>query len=215
MKNSRVVIVDDEESIRKGLSDWLSQEHEVITFESAESFLEAINDFEFEDGLPTCILLDFQMPGMNGVELQSNLKLMNIDCPIIFMSGNALQADIINAWQGGAVNFILKPFTGAQVSTAITKVFEQANQLQFPERLPIPKNEIVDLPISQREAEVLMALGSGLRQNEVAEKLNISLRTVKMHRASLKNKLGLNTIVELIRYCDEYRLSIENSISKI
>ena len=66
-----------------------------------------------------------------------------------------------------------------------------------------------DIPISQREAEVLILLGQGHRQNEVSEKLGITLRTVKMHRASLKNKLNLNTLVELTRYCDEHLPSID------
>ena len=86
MSKARIIIVEDELSVREGLSNWLSEEYDVSGFDSAEAFLNAINDFEFEDDLPTCLLLDFQMPGMNGVELQANLKLMNIQCPIIFIN---------------------------------------------------------------------------------------------------------------------------------
>lgn len=209
MSKARIIIVEDELSVREGLSNWLSEEYDVSGFDSAEAFLNAINDFEFEDDLPTCLLLDFQMPGMNGVELQANLKLMNIQCPIIFMSGNAQQADIIDAWQGGAVNFILKPFAGPQISSAIEKLFEQSQRLQSTSLAIQPAKTFIDVPISQREAEVLLLLGAGERQNEVAEKLGITLRTVKMHRASLKNKLQLNTLGELTRYCHEHKLSIE------
>ncbi len=209
MKHSRVIIVEDEAAVRQGLNDWLSKEYAVSSFESAEAFLDAINTFEFEDGVPTCILLDFQMPGMNGVELQSNLQLMNIECPIIFMSGNAQQADIIDAWRGGATDFLLKPFTGAQVSDALSALFEKAEKI----RSEKPKIEVaqtlIDIPISQREAEVLLLLGKGHRQGEAADMLNITLRTVKMHRASLKTKLNLNTLVELTRFCDEHYKSIE------
>ncbi len=190
------------------------QEYEVSPFESAEAFLEAINDFEFEDGLPTCILLDFQMPGMTGVELQSNLKLMSVSCPIIFMSGNAQQADVIDAWRGGAIDFILKPFSGSQVSTALEDLFKKMRLLE--QESPRVKTEValIDIPISQREAEVLLLLGKGHRQNEAAEMLGITLRTIKMHRASLKNKLSLNTLVDLTRYCDEHRPSIEKIIER-
>ena len=125
MKNARAIIVDDEADIRDGLKSWLSNEYMTQCFDSAESFLNAITNFDFEDGVPSCMLLDFQMPGMNGVELQAALKQINVEFPIIFMSGNAGQADIINAWHGGAIDFILKPFTPQQISEALTKLFAQ------------------------------------------------------------------------------------------
>lgn len=209
MKNSRIIIVEDELAVRQGLTDWLSQEHEVSGFESAEAFLDALNDFEFEDGLPTCILLDFQMPGMTGVELQSNLKMMNVQCPIIFMSGNAQQSDVIDAWRGGAIDFLLKPFTGAQVDQLLEKLFAKAEQIASVQESVVQEKSLIQIPISQREAEVLALLGKGHRQAEVSEMLGITLRTVKMHRASLKNKLGFNTIVELTRYYDEHMPSIQ------
>ena len=91
MNNHRVIIVDDDIDIRDGLHAWLSPDYLVVTFENAESFLGAVNNFNFDDGIATCILLDFQMPGINGVELQQTLKHINFEFPIIFMSGNAHQ----------------------------------------------------------------------------------------------------------------------------
>lgn len=212
MKNTRVLIVEDDASLRQSLTDWLSQDYEIHGYESAETFLEDVDDFEFEDGMPTCILLDFQMPGMNGVELQNTLKLMNVECPIIFMSGNALQSDIIDAWHGGAIDFLLKPFTGTQISEALKKIFAKQNQAKPSKASAINEKELIDIAISPREAEVLLMLGQGHRQTEVAQLLGISLRTIKMHRASLKNKLNLNTLVDLTRYCDQHTLSIQKII---
>ena len=209
MKNSRVIIVEDDTPLRQSLSEWLSEHYEIAEFESAEAFLEAIHDFEFEDGLPTCMLLDFQMPGMTGVDLQANLKLMNIDCPIIFMSGNAQQADVIDAWRGGAIDFLLKPFSGNQVSEVLKALFIKTAKLKAEIAPAIPDQSVIAIPISPREAEVLLLLGKGHRQSDVAEMLDITLRTVKMHRANLKDKLGLNTLFELTRYCDANRASIE------
>lgn len=209
MKQTRVIIVEDEASVRQGLSSWLSQDHEVSTFETAEAFMAAIDDFQFEDGTPSCMLLDFQMPGMTGVELQSNVRLMNLEFPIVFMSGNAQHSDIIDAFHGGAVDFILKPFTGAQVSMVLEALFKKialAQQMTPPIRT---EASLTDIPITSREAEVLLLLGMGHRQHEVADMLGISLRTVKMHRAALKNKLNLYTLVELTRYYDQHRASIE------
>jgi len=209
MKNSRVIVVDDASDIREGLQDLLSDEYEVQTFDSAEAFLEALNDFEFEDGKPTCVLLDFQMEGMNGVELQANLKSMNVEFPIIFMSGNALQADIVDAWRGGAIDFLLKPFTAVQISDTLAKLFSSAEQLKLSHAHEQEPSPLIDIPITKREAQVLLLLGQGNQQNEVAEMLGISLRTIKTYRTFLKNKLDLNTLMELARYYDKYRLSIE------
>ena len=209
MKNHRVIIVDDDLDIRDGLHAWLSQDYQVETFDSSESFLSAINDFDFEDGVATCLLLDFQMPGMNGVELQKTLKQINIEFPIIFMSGNAQQSDVIDAWHEGAVDFILKPFTPGKISSSLEKLFATAqknkSQPKTSESIQIEGN----LPITQREAQVLLLLGKGHEQQEVAEILGLSLRTVKMYRTFLKNKLNLHTLMELGRYCDKHQSSIE------
>ena len=207
----RVILVEDDNDLRDSLTDWLSKEYVVTQFDSAEALLGALNNFDLEDGIPTCILLDFQMPGMNGVELQTKLKEMNIEFPIIFTSGNAQQADIIEAWHGGAADFLLKPFTGEKVSQALKALFEESSTMKLAATsIPI-SNHLTPKPISQREAQVLLLLGKGYRQHEIANALNITLRTVKWHRASIKNKLGLNTLVEIARYCDQHKLSIEKT----
>ena len=211
MKNHRVIIVDDDLDIRDGLHVWLSQDYLVEIFDSSESFLSAINDFDFEDGLATCLLLDFQMPGMNGVELQKTLKQINIEFPIIFMSGNAQQSDVIDAWHEGAVDFILKPFTPGKISASLEKLFNTAKQNQEKINPSESDQSPLVLPITQREAQVLLLLGKGHEQQEVAEILGLSLRTVKMYRTFLKNKLNLHTLMELGRYCDKHQVSIEKA----
>ncbi len=209
MKPLRVILVEDDAALRASLTDWLSKEYLVTQFESAEDLLGALNNFDLEDGIPTCILLDFQMPGMNGVELQTQLRAMNIDFPIIFTSGNAQQADIINAWHGGANDFLLKPFTGEKVSQVLQALFQQSKAMKLATALLPVATPLTSIPISNREAQVLLLLGKGYRQHEIADKLNITLRTVKWHRASIKNKLGLNTLVEIARYCDQNKSLIE------
>jgi FixJ family two-component response regulator len=204
---SRVILVEDDTALRESLANWLSKEYLVLPFNSAEAFLQALDDSDFEDEIKTCILLDFQMPGMNGVELQNRLREMHIAYPIIFTSGNAQQADIIDAWHGGAVDFLLKPFTGAKVSEVLRTLFEKSSAMLL--SASSAKNFPTSIPISQREAQVLLLLGQGYRQHEIADTLNITLRTVKWHRASIKNKLGLNTLVEIARYCDQYHSLIK------
>lgn len=207
MKKSRVIVIEDDLALRLSLLEWLSNNYLVSGYESSESFLESINNLTLNDGIPTCILLDFQMPGANGVELQRTLKSLNITYPIIFMSGNAQQADVIDAWRDGAIDFILKPFTGTQVSERLNNIFLKWNE-SHSIAAKIEDKNIVDIPISPREAEVLSLLGQGLRQAEVAEILGLGLRTIKMHRASLKNKLNLNTPVDLTRFYDQHLSAI-------
>ena len=158
--------------------------------------------------MPTCMLLDFQMPGMNGVELQRTLRSMNVEFPIIFMSGNAHQSDVINAWHGGAVDFILKPFNAEQISEVLATQFGQLQSNREVDRKSKNLAQISGKPITKREAEVLHLLGKGLQQNEIAQSLGISLRTVKMYRSFLKNKLDLNTPAEVVRYFDQNQQSI-------
>ena len=209
MINARVIVVDDEPIVRAGIENWLSPTYKVTVFDSAESFLNAFNQFDLEDGMATCILLDLQMTGMSGLELQNSLKLMNAEFPIIFISGNAEQADIINAWRGGAVDFILKPFTPQQLTEALEKQFNAIKQAKL---TPLPSvTKHIQIPITKREAEVLLLLGNGHQQHEVAKRLGISIRTIKMYRSFLKDKLGLNTLGELIKYCQQN----EGSIRKI
>lgn len=207
MKSQKIIIVDDEPIILNGLRELLTDDFEIVTFQSAEEFLSAFSSFEFEDGKPTCILLDFQMPGMNGVELQVCLKQINVEFPIIFMSGNAQQKDIISAWHQGARDFILKPFTPKEITDAIKNLF---NSIQFLNIVQLPRQaqEKIYIPITKREAEVLLLLGDGIQQYEIAEMLGISLRTVKMYRSNLKEKLCLNTLMELGRYCDQHKTLI-------
>lgn len=204
----KVIVVDDEPIILAGLENWLAEDYKTLSYDCAETFLEAFIQFEFEDGLPTCILLDFQMPGMNGVELQASIKAINIEIPIIFMSGNAQQADIIDAWRGGAVDFILKPFAPLQVTAALDRQFDVIKQ-NIAHQPKLVNKSLINIPITKREAEVLLLLGNGRQQIEVAQALNISIRTVKMYRSNLKEKLGLDTLADLAKYCNQYELSIE------
>lgn len=118
------------------------------------------------------------------------------------MSGNAQNIDIILAWRSGAFDFILKPFFPDEISDVLRKVFEANQKTTESETLS-------SLPISRREAQVLLLLGQGLQQQEIASQLGLSLRTVKMYRTFLKNKLNLTTLMEIGRFCDRHRAAIE------
>lgn len=209
MSVSRVIVVDDEQDIREALYTWLSKNYAVDCFDSAESAIDAIKTASLNDGIPTCILIDLNMPYINGIEMQSNLMQLNVKYPIIFMSGSAMQSDIIKAWQAGAVDFVLKPFSPSQISESIEKAFDRLEKSRDLTTTVPSENSRIEISITRREAQVLLLLGKGLQQIEVAKQLDISLRTVKMYRTFIKNKLNLNTQMELARYCDKHSKSIE------
>jgi FixJ family two-component response regulator len=142
------------------------------------------------------------MPAINGVEVQNELREINCQIPIIFISGNALQQVAIDVLRGGAVDFILKPFTAQQISDALVNIFTNQNS-KLKEA-----HHSVKLPIMQREAQVLYLPGQGHQQNEVAQILGLSLRTIKMYRTFLKNKLNLNNLVEVSKYYESNKQSI-------
>lgn len=189
-----IVVIDDDVDMREGLHAWLSKQYQVELFADADSFLlylDALKDCD-------CLLLDLRMPGMSGTDLQRELSGRHFAAPIVFMSGDAQQSDVIAAWRAGAFDFVLKPFSPDEISDALKKVFlaiEAHDQSSMPE----------SLPITRREAQVLQLLGEGLHQQEIADRLNLALRTVKMYRSFLKNKLHLNTLADIARFCDRYR----------
>lgn len=214
MKLNRIHIIDDEPVIRESISGWLSKKYEVLSFASAEDYLDAVQKMDPNDQSDTCILLDFQMLGVNGVELQNKLKQLNHQFPIIFMSGNAHQWDIIDAWHGGAIDFLLKPFSPIKITEVLERQFNLMKDGLEKSTAITSQQEEINLPITRREAQVLLLLGNGQSQLEVAHNLGISLSTVKMYRTFLKDKLALNSLAELIRYCDSHQKSIEKIASQ-
>lgn len=206
MNSRRIFVIDDDADMRDGLHAFLSTKFEVQCFASAEVFLESAEII----GPSDCILLDLRMPDLDGLGLQSALNKIGSVAPIIFMSGDANKADVIAAWRGGAVDFVLKPFSAEEIRTSIESAFERHSLAGHTGNLEITKN--IDFPITRREAQVLLLLGQGFRQHDVAKKLNITLRTVKMYRAFLKDKLNLNSAVELARFYDQHKRALEDKV---
>ena len=193
-----VVIIDDDMDMRDGLRAWLSFQYRILLFSDAGSFLNDLTAMAECD----CLLLDLRMPGMNGADLQRELNDREFSEPIVFMSGDAQKADIISAWRSGAFDFVLKPFSPNEISETLQKVFaaKEFNSLT---------DKPAELPITRREAQVLLLLGDGFHQQEIADRLGLSLRTVKMYRALLKNKLNLNNLVDVAKFCNQFREIIQ------
>jgi FixJ family two-component response regulator len=151
------------------------------------------------------------MPETSGFQVQSALNVIGYSAPVIFMSGDADKADVIAAWREGAVDFVLKPFSGQEIRSAIDAHLERKSSHESAAESVMAKD--VRLPITLRETQVLLLLGEGLRQHDVAKRLNITVRTVKMHRTSLKEKYNLNSAVDIARFYERHKESLERKLA--
>ena len=191
MKKRTIFVVDDHVDVREGVKAFLSPDFHVVCFESAIEMLDNQELIHTAD----CALIDLRMPIIDGFSLHAELKKAGFRSPIIFMSGEASKADVIEAWRGGAVDFILKPFSGEEIKQRIDAIL--ASDKEAGTQNATRSGAGGDLPITRREAQVLLLLGQGFQQNEIAIRLNISIRTVKMYRHFIKEKLNLNNLAEI------------------
>lgn len=191
--NAIVYLVDDEFAVRDSLALLIeSTGQAVIGFESAEAFLDAYNPEQ-----PGCLLLDVRMPSMSGLELQEELARKGISIPIIFISGNASIPDSAKAFRAGAVDFLEKPFDNKilldHIKEALKKDLRTREQLI--EKLALQK--MID-QLTTREKDVLRLIINSYSSKESAQLLNISKRTIDVHRAHIMEKMQAENLAELV-----------------
>jgi RNA polymerase sigma factor (sigma-70 family) len=189
-----VFVVDDDQAMRGSLQ-WLIESvgMQVETFDSAHAFLDA-----YYPGRAGCLLLDVRMPGMSGLELQDYLSRREIRLPVIIITGHGDVAMAVKAMKAGAVDFIEKPFDDEQLLQSIRKA------LQFDERqraLQARKAEIAArlAELTPREHEVMAMVTDGRSNKEIAAALNVSAKTVEVHRARVMDKMRAESLAELVR----------------
>jgi two-component system response regulator FixJ len=189
----RVYIVDDDEAVRDSLSVLLeSKGFAVKNFASAVEFLAAASSLH-----PGCLIVDIRMPEMDGLELQQHLIDRSLDFPLIVITGHGDVPVAVRAMKAGAVDFIEKPFTYEAILDSLAVGFLQ---LTAPDKDPAKVAAIAKLELlSPRELEVLQGLLAGLPNKSIAYDLNISPRTVEIHRARVMDKMGARSLSELIR----------------
>lgn len=195
-----IYLVDDEFAIRDSLTLLIESTGQTIrSFESAEAFL---NNYDPER--PGCLLLDIRMPLMSGHELQNELSKRGISIPIIFISGHADIADAAKAFRAGAVDFLEKPFDNEVLLERIDEALKK--DIAYREER-VKKRRIQDRidHLTTREKEVLGLIITSHSNKESAKILNISNRTVDVHRASIMEKMQAENVAELITmvmYCE-------------
>ena len=188
----QVYLIDDDVSMRESLVDALPKMGYLISdFPSANLFLQTVT----RPISPAVILLDMQMPDMNGGQLQREILKRGYQTPIIFISGQSHPQQIINGFKDGAVDFILKPFLLEALDNAIQKALKK-DQLESLIRLAYES-------LTPREKEVFIALAQGRLLKEIAFDRQVSESVIKMHKTNLMNKLQVNSLHELaIRYVE-------------
>ncbi|WP_062306856.1 response regulator transcription factor [Polynucleobacter sinensis] len=197
VKSGVVYIVDDDAAVRDSLS-WLLENNGFKTscHESAERFLMALTNSD--TSVTACALLDVRLPGMSGIELQEKLIEQGHLLPVAFVSGHGEVKLAVQALKQGAHDFIQKPFKEEAICGLISQMLNKAylNQQQNSE---VKKAQSKLQGLTKREKEVLECVVAGCTNKQVAENLNISLKTVEAHRANVMNKLGVNRATNLLK----------------
>ena len=195
-ENPCVFIVDDDEGIRKSLSRALDVRGFVTkAYASAEEFLET-----FTNDAPGCLVLDYGMPQMSGLELQELLVTSGRDIPIIFITGHGGIPESVQAMKLGAIDFLEKPFQQDTLVERINAAFE-ADASRRQSSLKVRDARARFDRLTEREKEIMEFLvlnPSATSSKDVARALDISPRTVDHHRARILEKMQTKSVVELV-----------------
>lgn len=189
-----IYVVDDDEAMRDSLT-WLleGEDYQVACFDSAENFLSARSD-----EMRGCIVLDVRMPEMSGLELHEKLDSLGSKLPIIFVTGHGDVPMAVAALQRGACDFIEKPFHNEELLSRIERALELDQQI-FARR---SRDDAIShrlKQLTQRESEVMNLVVKGKLNKQIADELNISMKTVEAHRARVMEKMGVRTLAELVK----------------
>jgi len=197
-----VFIIDDEESVRKSLALFLKASgFQVELMGSSEEYLER----EVHKG-PGCLVLDVHLGGKSGLELQNELVGMNSHLPIIFITGQGNIPMSVDALKHGAINFLEKPFDDDTLLQSIAEAIELSRKLKI-EKEEISKCQVLMDSLTPREHQILTLLITGMLNKQIAGELNIAEHTVKLHRHSICEKLGVKSVPEIIRIADKAVIS--------
>jgi FixJ family two-component response regulator len=190
----KIYLVDDDEALRDSLT-WMleSHGHQVEAYPSAEAFLARWND-----RLVGCLVLDVRMPSMSGLELFEKLRRRHSVLPVIFITGHGDVPMAVAALKQGAVDFIEKPFASEDmlrlVENCLSREREQRNR-----RLLEANTARRLAQLTSREREVLDLILAGKLNKQIADVLDISIKTVEVHRARVMEKMGANSLAALVQ----------------
>lgn len=193
-QDAKVYIIDDDEAMRNSLC-WLieSENYQVHAFSSAESFLE---QQPYEN--IGCIITDIRMSGISGLELYKKLTEMNCNLPVIMITGHGDVAMAVKALKDGVYDFIEKPFNDRVLLDRIEQAIQ--NSLHQTEQLSLKQDiESRYASMTKREKEVMDKIVVGLSNKDIADVLDISIKTVEIHRSRVMEKMQASSLAGLVR----------------
>jgi two-component system, LuxR family, response regulator FixJ len=187
-------LIDDEEALRRSVGFLLKTAGYTVTaWASGMAFLKEARHTE-----AGCVLLDVRMPDMDGLEVQRVMAERGIAMPIIILTGHADVSMAITAMKAGAIDFLEKPFEKAALIAAIDTAFQRMEGHDL-SREQAAQAQLRVAALTPREQEVLAGLANGLPNKSIAFDLDISPRTVEVHRANLMTKLGVGSLSDALR----------------
>lgn len=202
--NPIVYIVDDDQAMVESLS-WIIESVglRAKVYTRAQDFLD-----EYSTDQHGCLLLDVRMPGMSGPELQAKLNSIGATMPIIFISGHGDVPLAVRVMKAGAIDFLTKPFNDQVLIESINKALreDKANREKQQESA---QAEAKFALLSPREIQVLQGIVAGKQNKVISSELNISLKTVEAHRASVMKKMSVKSVPELVK------LVLTNSVQEV
>lgn len=206
MKNDRVVfIVDDDERIREALVELLeSHGMRSVAFGSAGEYVEAD-----KPDLLACLILDVELPDINGLEFQRQIA-EGEHPPVVFITGHGDVPSSVRAIKDGAVDFLTKPFSDADLMTAVQTALDQDRQDRSTRaELGALRRRYLDL--TPREREVLTLVVSGLLNKQAATELGISEVTLEVHRRNIMQKMAAASLADLVRMAERLKIPVTHS----
>ncbi len=193
-----IYVVDDDASVCRALALLLSSHgFKVHAFRRAEDFL----TFKHLK-VPSCLVLDISLPGINGLALQDAMAQRQLDIPIVFITGHGDVPKSVRAIKSGAIDFLLKPFANQTLLNAVLQAIAKS-RIQNKKEAQIEQIKKRIKTLSPRELEVFRFVARGMLNKQIASKRGTSLQTIKVHRSRVMQKMRAKTVTELIHFAQK------------
>jgi FixJ family two-component response regulator len=196
--NGVVFVIDDDEAVRKSLKRLLhAADYEAEVFNSAADYLA-----HPPQARPSCLIVDVKMPGLNGIELQEALIKRRREEQLIFITGHGNIPMCAKAMKAGAVDFLPKPFKSRELLKCVEQALDRSAKQRHREAEKNEARRLLDL-LTPREFEVMQLVITGMLNKQVAGELGVGEKTIKVHRGRVMQKLGVNSVAELLRLVEK------------